>query len=372
MSGTPRVSVVLTEGYDGGVGSALRRRLTELGGGGRTSKVRSSPVLCLDGLMDICRGADIVYLLSAIELPDSPDASDLQDFRAAVNRVVQCCQESGVGAFVFISSSKVVSSRNGLDLSDENVPFVTSQEDETAHAIASAEAVALNARQETRRYLRPLRRVLGWIGWGLNRVALGCDNVQSDMVYVDNLVEAQVLAGNKLMEGVANAQAEGGEWVTHAPACSGQAYFVTDGRPCNLQAFADGVLDGLEFSTSKIVRVPKIVALAAAGVAELACKVGLTGTPLLTRKEVRTLTENRTLSIARIQADLGYEPIVDPGAALVSTVKELKEDGWGRHTILTPGLGYWIVIPFYLWFLAIAGFEGMCPGFLAPVQKACP
>ena len=28
-----------------------------------------------------------------------------------------------------------------------------------------------------------------------------------------------------------------------------------------------------EFSTSKIVRVPKIVALAAAGVAELACKV---------------------------------------------------------------------------------------------------
>ena len=54
-----------------------------------------------------------------------------------------------------------------------------------------------------------------------------------------------MLAGNKLMEGVANAQAEGGEWVTHAPACSGQAYFVTDGRPCNLQAFADGVLDGL-------------------------------------------------------------------------------------------------------------------------------
>ena len=78
----------------------------------------------------------------------------------AVNRVVQCCQESGVGAFVFISSSKVVSSRNGLDLSDENVPFVTSQEDETAHAIASAEAVALNARQETRRYLRCTSRLL--------------------------------------------------------------------------------------------------------------------------------------------------------------------------------------------------------------------
>lgn len=51
IAGTPRVSVVLTDGY--GVGSALRRRLTDLGGGGRTSKLRSSPVLCLEGLRDV-------------------------------------------------------------------------------------------------------------------------------------------------------------------------------------------------------------------------------------------------------------------------------------------------------------------------------
>lgn len=54
-----------------------------------------------------------------------------------------------------------------------------------------------------------------------------------------------MLAGRKLMEGAADAQAGGAGWSTHAPVCSGQAYFVTDGRPCNLQAFADGVLDGL-------------------------------------------------------------------------------------------------------------------------------
>lgn len=30
-----------------------------------------------------------------------------------------------------------------------------------------------------------------------------------------------------------------------APACSGQAYFVADGQPCNPQEFLDGVLDGL-------------------------------------------------------------------------------------------------------------------------------
>ena len=63
-----------------------------------------------------------------------------------VSRIVQCCQECGVGSLVFVSSSRVVSSKNGLDLSDENVPFVTSQEDETAHAIAVAETEVLKAR----------------------------------------------------------------------------------------------------------------------------------------------------------------------------------------------------------------------------------
>ena len=35
---------------------------------------------------------------------------------------------------------------------------------------------------------RSLHRVLAWVGWGLNRIALGRENVQSDMLYVDNLV----------------------------------------------------------------------------------------------------------------------------------------------------------------------------------------
>lgn len=63
-------------------------------------------------------------------------------------------------------------------------------------------------------------------------------------------VHATVLAGTKLAEGAAAAggQVGGGGWGTGAaagPVCSGQAYFVTDGRPCSLQAFVDDVLQGL-------------------------------------------------------------------------------------------------------------------------------
>lgn len=68
-------------------------------------------------------------------------------------------------------------------------------------------------------------------------------------------VEAQVLAGQQLMRGGgADAQDVGGSPGARAgrggigidaPACAGQAYFVTDGRPVNPQGFLDGVLDGL-------------------------------------------------------------------------------------------------------------------------------
>lgn len=59
-------------------------------------------------------------------------------------------------------------------------------------------------------------------------------------------IEATVLAGTKLTEGAAGAQAGGARWSTRAgPTCSGQAYFITDGQPANLQSLLDAVLEGL-------------------------------------------------------------------------------------------------------------------------------
>lgn len=62
---------------------------------------------------------------------------------------------------------------------------------------------------------------------------------------------------------------------------------------------------------------------------------------------------------------------VDPGTALRGTVETLKEDGWGRHTFLVPGIGYWIFIPLGIWLITIAAFKEVCPAFLEPVQIFC-
>lgn len=62
---------------------------------------------------------------------------------------------------------------------------------------------------------------------------------------------------------------------------------------------------------------------------------------------------------------------MDGHTALGMIVENLKGDGWGRHTLLVPGLGYWICIPLGMWLTTIAAFGALCPAFLAPVQHFC-
>lgn len=58
-------------------------------------------------------------------------------------------------------------------------------------------------------------------------------------------VEAQLLAGAKLAEGVKQAHTGGSGWINHVPICSGQAYNVSDGKPYNPQRMMDDIFERL-------------------------------------------------------------------------------------------------------------------------------
>ncbi|CAM9809112.1 unnamed protein product [Scytosiphon promiscuus] len=397
------INVVFTADEASTYGVALTERLRSTVG---ASRVRCSPVVdSWDGLTDVCRGADIVYLLSALDLPDSPDLATLRKFRTGVSRVLECCQECGVSSLVFMSSSRVVpshrdddkrredSGRSGWGRSRSSSGSGSGSRTGSGGSILGvmrdAEAEVLKA-SETQNLgkgvlftcaLRPgiiygtgndqaLLRALSWVGWGMNRVTLrGLPESRSDLVFFQNLIEATVLAGTKLAEGAAGAQAGGARWSTRAgPTCSGQAYFITDEQPTNFQSLLDGVFEGLDFTTSKVLRLPVAFALVVGWAAEHACKLMKTP-PIITRSEIRKLVEDRCSSNERARKDLGYEPRVDGQMALRMIVESLKSDGWGRHTLLVPGLGYWICIPIGIWLTTIAAFGALCPAFLAPVQQ---
>ncbi|CAM9717910.1 unnamed protein product, partial [Hapterophycus canaliculatus] len=339
---------------------------------------------------------------------------------AGVSRVLECCQECGVSSLVFLGSSRVVPSHRDDDKENKRQEeggrsnwgrtrsgsgSGTSSGGGPLDVLRDAEAEVLKARQaadasiketgegaETQNLgkgvlytcaLRPgiiygtgndqaLLRALSWVGWGLNRVTLrGIQGSRSDLVFFQNLIEATVLAGTRLAEGAAGAQAGGARWSARAgPTCSGQAYFITDGQPNNLQTLLDGVLEGLDFTTSKVLRLPVAFALAVGWAAEHACKLTKTP-PIITRSEIRMLVEDRCSSTEQARKDLGYEPRVDGPTALRIIVENLKGDGWGRHTLLVPGLGYWIGVPLGIWLTTIAAFGSLCPAFLEPVQQFC-
>lgn len=55
-----------------------------------------------------------------------------------------------------------------------------------------------------------------------------------------------MLAGANLMGGITPDAPSGEvEQRPRAPSASGRSYVITDGQPCNLQAFMDGILSGL-------------------------------------------------------------------------------------------------------------------------------
>ncbi|CAM9827518.1 unnamed protein product [Laminaria digitata] len=378
-----KVSVVLCGGI-GGTGPALCRRLSSSIEREEISEVRASPLLeSWDELSNVCNGADTVYLLSALDIPASPADADLRAFTTGVSRVIKCCQESGVESLVFTSSSRVAlaSSEPGLDhiAGEESLPRAANEGGATLRASGAAGAggssclrtcalrpAAIYGTEED----RPMHQALSGVAWGLNRVAVGPKGVKANMLHVDNLVEAQVLAGAKLVAGARSGAQEGNFGDNpRDPTCSGQAYFVADGQTCNPQTFMDGVFDGLGFPTSKILRLPTRVALCAAWMAEVACQMKLTAAPMCTRADVRSLTDSQPFSDARARKDLGYKPIVDPSTALKNTVDSLKRKGWARHHVPKPSLGYLICNPLGIWLLTLAGFRGPCPAFLGPLAS---
>ncbi|CAM9901056.1 unnamed protein product [Scytosiphon promiscuus] len=231
------VTVVFSDG--GSFGSTLATRLAARGSPTSSCEVRSSPVLeSWEGLKDVCDGANTVYLLSALDLPTSPNDADLKHFTKGVDRVVDCCLQCGVEGLVFTSTTTCSlppavaneqRSRRGRGETDGGIelgdPADSLRGDPKAYAVAMAEASVLEASgalsasgplhtcalrpppfiygsSVSPERERPLHRALSWAGWGLNRVAVGSAEVEAvvewDAVHEDNLVEAHLLAGGRL------------------------------------------------------------------------------------------------------------------------------------------------------------------------------
>jgi nucleoside-diphosphate-sugar epimerase len=127
-----------------------------------------------------------------------------------------------------------------------------------------------------------------------------------DTVYVDNAVDAHLLAADRLAPGASVA---------------GKVYFISQGEPIELWEMVNRLLGTAGIPPVRRT-IPTSVAMAAASCFELISRiVGSDREPRLTRFVVREMSTSHWFDIGAARRDLGYEPKVsiDEGMRRLAT-----------------------------------------------------
>ncbi len=144
---------------------------------------------------------------------------------------------------------------------------------------------------------------------GAPLVAFGDGSTRMDYTYIDNLVDAQIRAAERLVEG--------------SPVCA-QAYFVTDGDPINTGAFSRTLVGDMELDPRSI-RIPGLVARALATAGERVVQVFGKPKPPVSIVDVQLCVRDSYFSIDKARRDLEYQPLVDTREGLKRTARDARE-----------------------------------------------
>lgn len=310
----------LVTGGGGFLGGALVRRLVGEGATVRTLQRGVYPELGALGVEQITgdivdseiveravAGCEVVFHVAAkVEMwgPYEPF------YRANVigtDNVLAAMRRQGASRLVFTSSPSVVHGRGNLAGADESAPYPDRFEAAYPQTKAMAEmaVLAANDRDLATTALRPhlvwgpgdrnlvpqlIARAragrLRFVGDGSNLV---------DTTYIDNAVDAHILAAARLAPGAA---------------CAGRAYFISNGEPQPIREVVNGIL-GAAGLPPESRSVPLRAALAAGFVLEALHRLRPSRNgPAMTRFIARNLATTHWYDISAARRDLGYEPEV--------------------------------------------------------------
>jgi 3beta-hydroxy-delta5-steroid dehydrogenase/steroid delta-isomerase len=279
-----------------------------------------------DDVRAACEGVDTVFhtaaVIDALTRPRRSVAKDIESVNVGgTKNVIRAAQASRARRLVH-TSSIVASFCMGAAGGDETAPYSTSPDLYTSTKVAGERAVlAADGERGLRTCaLRPggiygpgerftYGRLVRALKKGAPLVVFGDGRARLDYVYIDSLVDAEVRAAERLVEG--------------SPVC-GQAYFLSDETPINAGQFSIDLTKhmGLEVP---LVRVPDPIARAIGAVSERVYRVFGRPKPVFTVANVKLCDIDHHFSIARAKRDLGYTPLVDTAEGIRRTAVEARE-----------------------------------------------
>jgi len=268
-----------------------------------------------------CIGRDVVFHVAAKPPPWGRYQDYVDTNVTGTENVIAGCLKHRVGRLIYTSTPSVVFDGSDMAGVDESVPYPAVYNAHYPATKALAEKRVVKAAQSGLRTvaLRPHQiwgpgdphfvprliaraRRLKRIGDSTNRV---------DTTYIDNAVDAHLLAADRLSENAA---------------LSGKIYFISDGNPVSLWEMIDAILAAagkppiegtISFSTARAI----------GAVMEFFFRVfRLPGEPPMTRFLADAVAKTHWFNIDAARKDLGYTPKVSIQVGLVRLESWLREE----------------------------------------------
>lgn len=260
-----------------------------------------------DAVARACSARDIVFHAAAMASGWGARAEFEAVNVLGTQHVLDACRQAGVKALVYTSSPSVVHGAHDVEGADESLPYPARYLAHYPRTKAMAERAVLAAAGGPFRTvaLRPhfiwgpgdrhlLPRLVERARAGRLR-QVGVRDPKTDTTYIDNCVDAHLLAADALLL---------------SAAASGRAYFISDDDPIGLWTMANRMLAAAQ--APPVGRpLPAWVAHALGAVLELGHFVlGIESEPLMTRFAASELSHAQWYHISAAKRDLGYVPRV--------------------------------------------------------------
>lgn len=248
-----------------------------------------------------------------------------EDYYAAnvmgTQNIIEACLAHGVKYLVNTSSPSVIFAGRDQEGNDESTPYPDTYLAHYPKTKAIAERMVMEADSERlktvslrphliwgpgdtqlipRLVSRATQGTLKFVGSGTKRI---------DAVYIDNAVDAHILAGTKLM---------------HGGNCAGKTYFITNDDPWPFEQIVNGILiaAGVPAVTK---HVPASVAYAAGAALErIYTLLQKKQEPPMTRFIARQLATAHWYDITNAKNDLGYIPKITMEQGLNQLARSFK------------------------------------------------
>ncbi len=279
-----------------------------------------------DDVSRACEGVDTVFhTVAVIEALTHARPSIAQSVESinvgGTNNVIRAAQEHGVRRLVH-TSSIVASFCAGAAGQDESAPYSTSKDLYTVTKVKGERAVlaANGERSLLTCAIRPggiygpgerltYGRLVRALKKGAPMVVFGDGRAKLDYVYIDSLVEGEIRAAERLVDG--------------SPVC-GQAYFLSDETPINAGQFSIELAKNMGLDV-RLVRVPDPVARAVGAVWERLYQLFGAPKPMFTVANVKLCDIDHYFRIDRAKRDFGYAPLVDTNEGLRRMAVEARK-----------------------------------------------